>query len=278
MGRAVLGLDTPRKVAIFFGYMVLGCWTRGYIYYSTHAEGFPPYDRAAVVTAVGCCKLALAAGFFLAVDGSAVDLARQWRAHTALFGKYFGLAVLYAVYDNLTFAALALLSPYTYQIVQQLRLVLTAVLWQLLFRRRLQCREWVAIAVISVTVALFNVSESAAASENDAGGGSGSDGVAVDDDADDDSGGLGKGGAHSAAAAAAVVEAVAKRALGVALALVQILCAVTAGVVCEYFLKNQSTASVPLNLQNCFMCVVVGGRACGMPACMRARARERETE
>ena len=122
---ALLGLDTPKKVAVFFGYIFLWCWIRAYIYYSKTAADFPHYEHAAAVTAVGVCKLTLAVGFFLAADGSARDLVALWGRNWALCGKYLALAVLYAAYDNLSFTVLGLLSPYAYQVLMQLRLVAT---------------------------------------------------------------------------------------------------------------------------------------------------------
>ena len=223
---ALLGLDTPKKIAVFFGYIALWCWIRAYIYYSTHADDFPVYDRSAAVMLVGICKFVLAAGFFLSADGGFADFVNGWRNNIPLFGKYFVLAVLYAAFDNLTFATLALLSPYSYQVVMQLRLVVTALLWQLLFRKKLSMRQWMSVAMISLAVAVFNTTESRAA-----------DDAPAAEDAD-------------------APEAVAKRTLGVFLAFLQILCAVCAGIACEYLLKNKGSSGVPLNLQNCFMYVM----------------------
>jgi hypothetical protein len=258
----LLGLDTPRKAAIFFGYICLWCWIRAFVFYSTHAPSFPSYDRSAVVTTAGVCKLLLSVGLFLQADGSPPDLVRQWRRNCWLWGKYAVLAALYAAYDNLTFVALSLLSPYVYQVVMQLRLVATALLWQLLFSRRLSAPQWLSIATISVAVAAFNLEEVARAAGH-------SDGAASSDEHAGDGGGtpvaVGAAGAVAAAAAARTADladatsstaALAHRSLGVTVALLQILCAVAAGVACEYLLKNRRTAQVPLNLQNCFMYVV----------------------
>lgn len=239
---ALLGLNTPRKVVVFFGYIVLWCWIRAYIYFSTHAgPGFPQYDRAAVVTTVSVCKLVLATGFFLATDGSLCDLARQTWANLQLFGKYFGLSILYAGYDNLTFAVLAMLSPFTYQVLMQLRLVVTALLWQLLFQKRLGMRQWGAVLLISVSISLFNLLDNTSNNPNT----SSQSGTQDGDDVAAESAQIDN--------PVLVAEIVARRAFGVALALVQVMCAVLAGIACEYFLKDKKSSGVSINLQNCFM-------------------------
>ena len=161
---------------------------------------------------------------FVLHDGSLGDLVSTWKNNWGLFGNYIALAVTYAVYDNLTFAALGLLSPFTYQIVMQLRLVVTAITWQVLFQKRLSMRQWCSIVVISSAIAFFNANE--AASQPDP--------VSTNDDDE--------------------TTVWAERTAGILLALVQILCTVLAGVANEYFIKKKAS-TVPLNLQNCFMFV-----------------------
>ena len=230
-----LGLDTPKKVVIFVGYIFLWCWIRAYIYYSTHDEDFKPYDRAAVVTAVSVCKLTLAIGFFLVADGTASDLVRQCKENGSLFAKYMVLAMLYAAYDNLSLVGLSLLSPYSYQIIMQLRLVTTAILWQLLFRKPLGHLQWIAMIVISAAVAIFNLNE----------GQSGATDSSIETETEGENN------------VASVVTGLALRTAGILVSLTQISCAVLAGIFCEYLLKHKNSSTVPLNLQNCFMCVSI---------------------
>eukprot|EP00750_Incisomonas_marina_P016809 INCI19567.2.p1 GENE.INCI19567.2~~INCI19567.2.p1 ORF type:complete len:124 (+),score=24.43 INCI19567.2:128-499(+) len=122
----------------------------------------------------------------------------------------------------------------------QLRLVVTALLWQLLFQKRLGIRQWGAVLLISVSIALFNLLDTSNTSNT----------PSKSDIQDADS-----VAAESALVdnPALVAEIVARRTFGVALALVQIVCTVLAGIACEYFLKDKKSSGVSINLQNCFM-------------------------
>mmetsp|Transcript_44535 Transcript_44535/g.144620 ORF Transcript_44535/g.144620 Transcript_44535/m.144620 type:complete len:299 (+) Transcript_44535:570-1466(+) len=59
-------------------------------------------------------------------------------------------ALLYCGYNNLVYANLAVLDPGTYNVLLQLRLVLTGLLYQALFARRLNRHQWLALVAITL--------------------------------------------------------------------------------------------------------------------------------
>jgi len=72
--------------------------------------------------------------------------------------KYMPIAVLYAIYNNLMFLNLRSNNPVTYQVISSSRIILTSVVWQMIFKGAtiLPARK-VAIVVIFVGIVLKNM-------------------------------------------------------------------------------------------------------------------------
>ena len=73
---------------------------------------------------------------------------REVRGSTDLLLQYIVPALLYCVYNNLVYANLTFFDPGTYNVLMQLRIVLTGLLYQLLFSTRLGRNQWLAIILI----------------------------------------------------------------------------------------------------------------------------------
>lgn len=61
-------------------------------------------------------------------------------------------ASLYCIYDNLTFVVLGTVNPSTYTILQQFRIVVTALMHQRMFKKPISNMQWVSLVLITVRV------------------------------------------------------------------------------------------------------------------------------
>eukprot|EP00440_Ansanella_granifera_P001343 gb/GFBE01001446.1/.p1 GENE.gb/GFBE01001446.1/~~gb/GFBE01001446.1/.p1 ORF type:complete len:327 (+),score=59.05 gb/GFBE01001446.1/:1-981(+) len=143
----MLGLTTPLKKAIFATYV--GLWTTSHLLvYSSQRAGAPTYNATSVVLLTELAKLVMALGFYLAYDCTAADLVRVASGEAALLLRYAVPALLYALYNNLLYVNLASFDPGTYNVLIQLKIPLTGVLYQWLFSKRLNRNQWYAILLI----------------------------------------------------------------------------------------------------------------------------------
>lgn len=62
--------------------------------------------------------------------------------------KYLVPSLLYAVYNILTYYNLETYDPTTYFVLLQIRVVVTGVVWQFLFKERLTRRQWGALVLL----------------------------------------------------------------------------------------------------------------------------------
>ena len=59
-------------------------------------------------------------------------------------------AILYCFYNNLAFTNLAIFDPTTYFMFMQTRLLLTGVIYQFLFKRKLSGRQWISLLILTL--------------------------------------------------------------------------------------------------------------------------------
>ena len=137
------------KQAIFTVYVLLWVVSHLLIYASRQA-GAPEFNATSVVLLTESGKLGLALGMYLRFDGSPEVLARTVMGTLPLLVKYSVPAALYCIYNNLVYTNLASFDPGTYNVLSQLRIVLTGLLYQVLFSKRLSRSQWLSIALIAV--------------------------------------------------------------------------------------------------------------------------------
>ncbi|XP_043228826.1 UDP-galactose transporter senju-like isoform X2 [Amphibalanus amphitrite] len=130
---------------------------------------------------------------------------------------YLVPAVLYCIYNMLTFVNLKAFDPTTYFLLLQLRVVVTGVMFQVLFKRRLSGRQWFSLLLLTLGCVIKQ---------------------------------LNFGGPASAQAGKTWHDGIFS--INLLLILVQVFCSCTAGVYNEYLLK-QGAAGVDVMLQNAFM-------------------------
>ncbi|NXS05179.1 S35A4 protein, partial [Oxylabes madagascariensis] len=106
-------------------------------------DGAIPFSSASVVVLVELAKLALSVPFALGARG-ALGAALSWR-HAAPFALS---ALLYAANNNLVVHMQLFMDPSTFQVLSNLKIVSTALLYSLLLRRRLGARHWLALLLL----------------------------------------------------------------------------------------------------------------------------------
>ena len=141
--------------------------------------------------------------------------------HRSVLLLYLVPASLYCLYNNLSFLSLSYFTPTTYFMFMQIRLLLTGIIYQFLFSRRLSGRQWVSLGLLTVGC-MVHAAGSGADGGAAAGGGPGSQ------------------------------PALAQLATGSLFILVQVLCSVFAGVYNEFLIKGKG-AEVHIMVQNVFM-------------------------
>jgi len=160
---------------------------------------------------------------------------------------YMVPAFLYCLYNNLAFVNLATFDPTTYYLLLQLRVVVTGVLFQIIFKKYLSRRQWISLIMLTLGCMLKQVDLNSFYS-----------------DANDDSeaAALQQAGGNAVAADAAGTVAAAKTigknmtgfdfSISAVFILAQTICSCLAGVYNEYLLKDKG-AEVNIFVQNVFM-------------------------
>nr|XP_045622556.1 UDP-galactose transporter senju-like isoform X2 [Procambarus clarkii] len=72
------------------------------------------------------------------------------RTHLRVLGLYMVPALLYCLYNNLAFVNLAAFDPTTYFLLLQLRVVVTGISFQVVFKKQLSRRQWVSLLILTV--------------------------------------------------------------------------------------------------------------------------------
>ncbi|NXS56079.1 S35A4 protein, partial [Brachypteracias leptosomus] len=107
-------------------------------------DGKIPFSSSAVVVLIELVKLVFSLFSLLAWDREPLGAAISWR-HVAPFALS---ALLYAANNNLVVHMQLFMDPSTYQVLSNLKILSTALLYSLLLRRRLGPRRWLALLLL----------------------------------------------------------------------------------------------------------------------------------
>lgn len=145
--------------------LLLTVQTSGLILFMRHSLRGSRYNSASVVVMVEVVKLLL---------GLLAEMVSQPRGHWSVRGVWNNLrrdvaqnrrsvlllaipAGLYAVQNNLSYFALARLSAVSFQVLQQLKILTTALMAVLMMGKRLGLRHWAALSLLTVGVILVQI-------------------------------------------------------------------------------------------------------------------------
>lgn len=218
---APLGLETREQRGVFALYMSL--WVGYGLLNELAKRNKVHFNSASAVLLQSCFKLVLASWMFLSQEGMQ-ESPSSWLARTkyflakaqanrALLLKYFIPAGLYVIYDVLSYVNLRQFDASTYFLLLQFRVVITGLLHQVVFQRKLNRNQWIALLVTTLGCAVKAV---------------GSSGLSRNEVAKE---GVGL--------------------VAYAMLMCQMLSSTFAGIYNELLLKKQ--VQIPLNLQNVFM-------------------------
>lgn len=107
-------------------------------------DGGIPFSSSAVVVLIELTKLLLSLLLLLTRDRPPLGAALSWQ-HAAPFALS---ALLYAANNNLVVHMQLFMDPSTFQILSNLKIVSTALLYSLLLRQRLRVRQWLALCLL----------------------------------------------------------------------------------------------------------------------------------
>ena len=182
---------------------------------------------------VELAKLTVSLGLFICRDSGKTGLTTELRTHARVAALYMVPAALYALYNNLTFVNLQLFDPPTFFILGQSRLVVTGVVYQTIFKRRLKRAHWLALSLLTMGCMVKEINFG------------GAEPVLATTGARTEA----RIEAAAAAGNTAPTLSTGPRFVGWVLVTFQVVCAAIACVFSELLLKGRA----PINLQNVFM-------------------------
>jgi len=155
-----LDLDTPAKAGVFCLYFTLST-LYGLLNDNARSNG-TSFNKFAMVFCQNCAKLLLAFGMYMLLDGDISSLIAEAKKSKLLMFRYMIPAGLYAAYDVLGYYNLSLIDSPTYFIVMQVRILVTALVHQHMFQKKLNKNNWVGLCLVMVGVVTQMYGKSAA--------------------------------------------------------------------------------------------------------------------
>lgn len=159
---AFLGLETVPQKGIFVVYMTL--WM-SYGLLNQHAkESQIKFNTGSAVLSQSCLKILLSLYLLRTQDGlSWSDLLDAFVTNKRTFLLYMVPAMLYSIYDVLSYVNLQQLDPPTYFLLLQLRLVITALVHQYLFQKQLNRNQWISLCITTFGCAVKTIGDTTGA-------------------------------------------------------------------------------------------------------------------
>ncbi|BFZ07338.1 hypothetical protein BsWGS_10377 [Bradybaena similaris] len=107
------------------------------------------YNTVTVVLLTEVFKL-LAAAVLFVKDNTVASFFQNIVVHAKVLCLYFIPAALYCLYNNLQFVNLSAYDPTTYYLLLQFRVVVTGVIFQLIFKKQLSCIQWGSLLLLTL--------------------------------------------------------------------------------------------------------------------------------
>lgn len=107
------------------------------------------YNITTVVMFTEALKLVFCTAAFIK-DHSFKTLSDEINRNQKVLGLYLVPALLYCFYNNLSFVNLAAFDPTTYNLLLQFRVVITGLLFQVLFKRSLSQKQWFSLLLLTM--------------------------------------------------------------------------------------------------------------------------------
>jgi len=141
---------TRGSATIFFAYISLFV-SQGLLVTAVQKSRIHGFNSIVVVLLTELTKLLICIVVYLIrTNCDVLCLIKDVKKNIRLLALYLIPSFLYCLYNNLTFINLELFDLTTYYCLMQFRIVLTAIIYQLLFRRKLSATQWVSLILLTV--------------------------------------------------------------------------------------------------------------------------------
>ncbi|XP_022914512.1 UDP-galactose transporter senju [Onthophagus taurus] len=147
---------TNVSFVIFASYILLFS-IQGVIVTSSQSGNKYNYDVTTVVLLTEFVKL-IASSILYCKDNNIRSLFLEVCEHWKLLALYLIPAFLYSLYNNLAFHNLTQFDPTTYNILLQFRVVITAILFQIIFRKKLSKKQWLSLLLLTLGCIIKQIS------------------------------------------------------------------------------------------------------------------------
>ncbi|XP_044255662.1 UDP-galactose transporter senju [Tribolium madens] len=139
---------TRLSFAIFIAYILLFVGQGILVTASQKADNQYDYNIITVVLLTEILKL-IVSSLFYCKDNSPKSLVNNIIENRKVLGLYFVPALLYCFYNNLAFVNLSVFDPTTYYLLLQLRVVVTGILFQVIFSKTLSKKQWLSLLILT---------------------------------------------------------------------------------------------------------------------------------
>lgn len=141
----------PSKLSafVFVAYMVLFTFQGILVTATKKSNSTYQYSIVTVVMLTECIKLFICSSAFIR-EFSFLKLLQEIVKNAKILLLYFVPAFLYSLYNNLTFINLSVFDPTTYYLLLQIRVVVTGIVFQVLFKKQLSRKQWVSLILLTV--------------------------------------------------------------------------------------------------------------------------------
>lgn len=142
----------PNKASslIFLSYITLFV-SSGLLITGAHKIYPNGFDQTILIIWTEVIKLFICVVVYLVKNGGSFEiLLVDIHRNRLLFALYLAPAFLYCLYNNLSYINLKLVDPTTYYCLMQFRIVLTGIIYQILFKRKLTITQWISLLVLTL--------------------------------------------------------------------------------------------------------------------------------
>ncbi|XP_058799321.1 UDP-galactose transporter senju [Phymastichus coffea] len=139
---------TKLSAIIFILYIALFV-NQGIIITWSQNKGEYDYNIVIVVLMTEVLKLVISAVLYCK-ENSLASLANEVFKHKRVLLLYMVPSSLYCLYNNLSFVNLAAFDPPTYFLLLQLRVVVTGIIFQLVFKQKLSTKQWLSLVLLTL--------------------------------------------------------------------------------------------------------------------------------
>lgn len=165
---------TTASFVVFVSYMALFICQGLLVTASKTKENKFNYNPTTVVLMTELLKLTVSALIYLK-DHSVKKMFTEMSQNQRVLLKYFVPSFLYCVYNNLTFVNLSSYDPTTYFLLLQFRVVVTGIIFQMLFAKKLSQIQWVSLIMLTTGCIIKQVGYSRPSSKTTTTAATGSD-------------------------------------------------------------------------------------------------------